>query len=216
MEEIDNQGIIEVKGKAERKIDADIVKYVLCFQAKDLYLSKAIETVDKHCEIFLGAIETLGVDNKRIMLLDDSIDERQYDEGNMKSVKRMIGFQINVSAAFHNALLDIIQSNDLNVQLSVDYSYSHANELAEELVKEAVINSRKMAQLIAEANHQKVIGIHRVTDDIFDRKIFFCEDDDDDDDWNEIPAFIKKRRSDDLATKKLTISESVKIQWRIE
>ena len=220
MKKSENKTTIEVRGEAERTVIADTAEYGICFVAKDLYLSKAIEMVDKHCEIFLNEIEKLGIDVKEIMLVDDDLDEETTRENNTeKVVKRSIYFQTNVNAAFNNALLDIVQSNDLNVKFSVRYSYEKQNEVEEELMKEAVINSKKMAELIAEASQQKVVGIYSASNNSY-RKLFFYESDDDEIDDEDIPRvslFEKSRKkSDDLAAREITISKSMNIEWLVE
>ena len=158
-------GKIEMKGYAEKEVNADIAEYTISFVSLERKASISGNNVKNQCELFLNELKKNRFDIGQIHLSEDGISEDRYRNNDAAmDAKRVISFRTGFDPAINNLITDIISESNLNAEISVNYSYSKTNELHDELLKEAVINSRRKAEMIAEATGQKVKDIDSVSD----------------------------------------------------
>ena len=205
-------GTIEIKGYAERKVNADTVEYYINFFSHERKASEALKNSKEQCELFLSELKKRGFDISKIHLSEDKVDEYRYNDSHVEA-DREIHFRNAFDPAFNNVINEIVHKIDLSVSISTEYSYSKKEELHEELLKEAVMNSKTKAELIAETTGQKVKYIDSVSDDgYFDYpgdeisyiKALVAEEPYSDDAFNE------------LSGKELIESESICVTWSID
>lgn len=212
-------GIIEVRGRAQRRVVADIVMYKFTFLARDSYLSKAIQKVTEHCDVFLAEVKKIGIEIEKMRLEADCVSEK--NGGNEKVVERKISFITNADTAINNAILKIIELYDFDVELDVGYGYSQYGKVCEELIEKATFNSKNTADVVAHASQQKIIGISSAQinkSDHYDsgKKYFYEDDDIDYDDISITNINEKSSLSDSITGNELIISETVTIEWIVE
>ncbi|MBR0420194.1 MAG: SIMPL domain-containing protein [Erysipelotrichaceae bacterium] len=206
-------GTIRIMGYAERKVNADIVDYYINFFSCERKASEALKNSNEQCELFLKELKKCGFDMSQIHLSEDRVDEPRYDD-NRVDAEREIHFRSTFDPAFNNVISEIIHKNDLGVNINTDYSYSKKRELHEELLKEAVQNSKAKAELIAETTGQKVKYIDSVSDDRFDDSYY-----EETSHYFAAPMKGKEPSNDvfnELAGKELTESESIYVTWNID
>ena len=150
---------------------------------------------------------------KQIHLEEDDISNvNDYnDNGKLMIAKRILSFNTGFDAGFNNRILKIISENDINAYLDTESYISNKKEIHEELLKEAVKDSRRKAELIAMANDQKVKYIDSVEDDRY-----MDEDDDSPSFMNIIAPAGEGLLSDELRGEELTETEEIYIKWVIE
>lgn len=153
---------IKIKGYASRKAVADSIKYNISFISKDMKTSRASEQVRKQCDIFLKNMKENGFDIS-IFHLDNDHVEKKYNE-NEKTACRLISFEILFDSKINNLIYTIIKKEDLNVEVSTEFSLSNEKKIHEELLKEAFLDSKNRAEIIASANNQKVKYAELITD----------------------------------------------------
>jgi len=205
-------GTIRIMGYAERKVNADIVDYYINFFSCERKASEALKNSKEQCELFLKELKKCGLDMPKIHLSEDRVDEPRYDD-NRVDAEREIHFRSTFDPAFNNVISEIVHKNDLSVNINTEYSYSKKKELHEELLKEAVLNSKAKAELIAETTGQKVKYIDSVSED----RYF----DDPGDDTSYIMAPMKGKPTPDdvfneVSGKELTESEAICVTWNID
>lgn len=202
-------GTIKVKGYSERKVLADVTNYQLTFKAIDLKPSYVITTIKDQCEIFLKELAGLGLDIKDVHLSEDEINTYKYEKREAFG-ERQIQFRTPLSPVINDKVYQIIKDNNLNVDVETEYEYSNKIELHKELIKEAVLNSKNKAELIAEANEQKIKYIDSVDygddylyvqENLDDSIEFECDDD----------SYFEK-----ISGKEIVESEEIYIKWFIE
>ena len=191
-------GTIEIKGYAERKVNADTVEYYINFFSHERKVSEALKNSKEQCELFLSELKKRGFDISKIHLSEDKVDEHRYNDSHVEA-EREIHFRNAFDPAFNNVINEIVHKNDLSVSISTEYSYSKKEELHEEL--------------ISETTGQKVKYIDSVSDDgYFDYpgdetsyiKALVAEEPYSDDAFNE------------LSGKELIESESICVTWSID
>lgn len=157
-------GEMTVKGYAERRVECDIVEYTLNFKADGVTIPEAVKAVNTELEHFLEIMEKNGIPANKFELEDNKTAEKySYDEGEMPYYsKRVVSITIPLITQNINNMMQCIAEYKLNVVLDEEYRYSKIKDLHEELLKEAVADSRKKAELIASFTGQKIKGIKSV------------------------------------------------------
>ncbi len=208
-----NMGTIRVSGYAEKRVNADQTVYNITFLSKDVKSSAALDSVRKQCDAFLEKISEAGIDIARIHLDKDGVNENSYYESKAKTSRRVISFRTGFDPKINNRIIEIISQLNLNVEISTEYVLSGWKEIHEELIKKAVMDSKRKAELIAEANGQKVKYISSVSDEMYDNEgdeMEMCE---------LIEPKCEKMEgsiSDKLCGRELVETETLYVTWAIE
>lgn len=153
-------GKITVIGHAEREVSYDQVTVTISFKANEKNATRASEAVIRQCEAFLASLKKKGIAVNQIHLGEDSIEEsyRTRDEGTIVAT-RSIKMDIPYNMDFMNYLLKLIQEQDSDVVYKTSYRLSDEKKIHDELMQEAMRDSKAKAESLAEALGQKVIGL---------------------------------------------------------
>ena len=157
---------IKIKGYASKKVNADKIRYNISFISEDLKASRAAEQVKKQCDVFLKNMKEVGFDVSKFHLNNDLI-ERKYSKDEM-TVSRSVSFETAFDPKINNIIYTIIKKEDLNVEAKTEYYLSDRKRFREELLKEAFLDSKRKAELIASAENQKVKYAELISDNKYD------------------------------------------------
>ena len=207
-------GKLMIKGEAKRRVEADMETITIRFQSREGTSANAAERVISDSEEFLEIIKELGVDLSSIQLANDDIEQNSYNDDIEVTATRELMLEIGYDIRFNNDILDIIQKNNMNVDLEVVHDISNRSALHEELIQEAVADSRKKAELIASATGQKIIGIDEVhlgERYVESRMDWMCQEKE-----RSIARPRAAMLSDQLKAPVVTESETVNVTWIIE
>lgn len=155
-------GKISVEGRSSKRVDADFMSVSIRFMARANSEARAISKVKSECEEYLKEISELGID---ITNVQDSGESIRYDYNEEKVVVRaekpiVLESSINIPVA--NKLIDILKDSNYSASVNVNYSLADSTQLEEELIKEAVLDSKRKAELIATSTNQTISGIDEV------------------------------------------------------
>ncbi len=156
-------GKLEIKGSAERTMDYDLMKLSLDFHSREKTAAEASKNVMQECEEFLGILKKGGLDISEIALSRDSVNKEQYYDGNRGVECYMANRAIEITAKFDMKLINTIRaicnSAESQVSFRVNYALSNENDIKEELLREALKDAKRQAELMAEAVGLKVVGL---------------------------------------------------------
>lgn len=154
-------GKLTVMGKAEKSYTCDMMIITLSFQAYEKNTSSAVEIVMSQCERFLEILEEQGFDISNIHIGDNGVQCRKDDDNGelVIEAEREIKLRLAFDMKVLNEITEIIAKNSNYVDMDVSFTLSTMAESHNQLIKEAVIDSQKKAEMIAETTGQKVIGI---------------------------------------------------------
>ena len=152
-------GKITVIGHAEREVSYDQVTVTISFKANEKNSTRASETVIKQCEDFLSALKKKGIAVNQIHLDEDSI------EGTIVAT-RSIKMDIPYNMDFMNYLLKLIQERGSDIVYRTSYRLSDEKKIHDELMQEAMRDSKARAESLAEALGQRVIGLKSATNNM--------------------------------------------------
>lgn len=158
-------GKLSIVGKAEREVSYNAIELSITFYIYEKTTAAAIHAVMEQSERFLSLVTAAGVDMKDIHIGENSVGQRYSGDEQTVSASREIKIRLRFDMAFVNGLMEMIQTQDFKAALDCDYHLTNREELHMELMKEALSDSRKKAEMIAEIMGQRIVGIDSVEHD---------------------------------------------------
>ena len=209
-------GTIKTKGYAERKVPADTTEFEITFSEYDIKEEGAIQKCNDECERFLQSLTGIGIKIEDIQLHLDRISKSNYDNQRKITCTKSITFPTICNPKFNSALSQVISKGKRHVELITTNSIENDTEIKKDLLKEAILDSKRKAELIASADGRKIIGIDSVYEDGYA------------DSWKEDDMDIKcgatpegflldqNTLTSNLSVPKIKIQASINISWSIE
>ncbi len=209
-------GTIKTKGYAERKVPADTTEFEITFSEYDIKEEGAIQKCNDECERFLQSLTDIGIKIEDIELDLDRISKSNYDNQRKITCTKSITFSTACNPKFNSALSQVISKGKHHVELITTNSIENDTEIKKDLLKEAILDSKRKAELIASADGRKIIGIDSVYEDGYA------------DSWKEDDMDIKcgaapegflldqNTLTSNLSIPKIKIQASINISWSIE
>ena len=136
-------GKLAITGKAEREVAYDAVELSISFCVYADTSSEALDKIMSQCEDLLEAITAFGVEPSEIRVDENSLDKRYNDGDAYYSATRELKVRMPFNMPVINALTEMIQKKNYDVEYSCDYHLTSKSALHEELLKEAVIASKR-------------------------------------------------------------------------
>jgi len=204
-------GKLTITGKAEREVSYNAVELSVTFYVRSKTTAEALRIIMEQSEKFLDLITSNGVNIKDVHIGENSIDQRYDDDELEVRASREMTIRLKFDMAFLNSLMNIIREQDFSVDLDCDYHLTNRTEIHMELLKEAIADSKKKAEIIAEIMGQKLIGIDSVEHDRHsDMEWMCCEHE------RALPCGGPPRLSNQIEAPITTESETIEVVWIIE
>lgn len=210
-----DMGKLMITGKAEREVYYDVVELTVTFYNDDKNSSDAIDTTIRQSEKFLSIIASNGADISKIRMDDDSLERSsRYDDKRRSSARRSFTLRTAFDMKFINSISQIIRNENFNAEIDYDYLLSNKEEIHKELLKEALEDSRKKAEMIAETVGEKITGIDEMKHESIATNIKYRE-------FERGLSYMERYESessysDELSSPVATETETVNVTWIIE
>lgn len=204
-------GKLTITGKAEREVSYNAIEMSVTFYIHAKTTAEALQIVMEQSEKFLELVTAAGIDMKDIHIGDNSVDQRYSDDELKVHASREMKIRLHFDMAFVNGLMGMIREQDFAVDLDCDYHLTNRAELHMELMKEALADSKKKAEVIAEIMGQKIIGIDSVEHDRHNDMEWIC--------CEQERGIIREGAaslSNQLEAPITTESETISVVWLIE
>ena len=107
-------------------------------------------------------MDDAGIDITMIHLQDDSIEQKSYSEDEKVIASRTLKFNSEAKASINNFILQIIQDEHLDANVSTEYYVSNEDVLRKKLRELAIADSRENAELLALAAGKKIVGVDTI------------------------------------------------------
>lgn len=205
--------IFEIQGQAKRNVNYDIAVVSITFTEKGETSYLASKAVMRECEQFFEKLNVEGITSSNAMLGDDSVSEDRYADSSKVIANRKVEFRIAFNMEVINRIRQIIDENEYSTRFHMEYELSNEDQIREELLKEALLDSKKKAEDLAEVLNMTVIGVKSVetysklngrTEGIAcERSI--CG-------YMGVPQFS---HSNKLQAKEKELSESIEVKWNL-
>lgn len=155
-------GKLSIVGKATHEYPYDTVEVTVSFEVHENSTSAALEKVLNQCEDFLAEMNKDGISMDSIRIGNDSVEQDYDDNKSDVCATRKITMCVPFNMEFTNHIMTLIQDKHYNVDIDTDYSISNITEIHNNLIKEAIEDSKQKAKFIAESMGQKIIGVDSV------------------------------------------------------
>lgn len=142
-----------------------------------------------------------------------SADKAKRDNDKIGRIFAKMGLLLAAVSEILLLVSEIIDENEYSTRFQIEYELSNEDQIREELLKEALLDSKKKAEDLAEALNMTVIGVKSVeaysklngrTEGIAcERSI--C-------DYMGVPQFS---HSNKLQAKEKELSESIEVKWNL-
>lgn len=152
-------GKLTVEGSAKKEVKADIMEINITFKSISTNSYQSIGNAVMQCEKFLSKLSKMNFDMSYIRMDKDNTQKYNYSNKDTVTTIRSIKIEMPFDLNINNAILQIIQDNKYDIDYNVVYKISNLKDIHNELLKEAIQNSRERAELIAETMNQKIVGI---------------------------------------------------------
>ena len=152
-------GKVLVSGHAEQELAPDYGKITLTVNTEGKTAAKATASTMEEFENLIARLVEQGFKPENMVISND-VSSKPYrrDEDDYTSA-RTVQFRIPAETAIVNRIHDLIASGFENTTLSVSYDLSNRAEIMRRLTILAIQDSRKTADLLAEAIGTRIAGI---------------------------------------------------------
>lgn len=204
-------GTIRVRGAAEQRYPAD--RFTVCMEIRATGASsgEAIVTGKQQTEEMLGRmLEKLGLQPECFMMQNEAVRQIYGDQPRYQFTKS-ISVEIKADLAAVSQMTAMLETLS-DTEYHIDYALSDAAEKEREVLRLAVEDSRRRAELIAAAVGQTICGIEDVQ----------CEYAGGMEMLREVPlakcagADCANGLADRLRTPEQTVTKEVQIVWKTE
>ena len=153
-------GTISLESRAQGIFQADRTRFTFTFSSKSTTVSDAVNELQTQCQTFLKILEKEGIDISKIRFESDDISQ-DYSSSKF-TAKRKVSFNTEFNMQFNNHLINLIKESNHNISLSTEHMLSNYADIHNDLLKKAIADSKKQAELIAESMGTKIIGYQSI------------------------------------------------------
>ncbi len=206
-------GKLTITGKAKREVAYDALTMRVRFNTHANTAAKALKTIMEQSEEFLKILQNAGILMESIMLGDSGVDQ-DYDDGELDAcADREFRIRMPFYMPFVNSIMKLISEKGYAVDVDFNYYITNAAAIHEELLQEALAESKKNAEAIAATMGQRITGIDTVEYDRYSGETHYlcCE--------QERGCVIGESHtpfSDRIKAPTTTESESIEVVWLME
>ena len=205
-------GVIETKGKAERKYECDLMTIRISFKAEGADPAVVSKTVMDSCEKFIAElVDFSGLKLQDIHIDEDCIKDYEYSDVKATHARRIISFQTGFDMKLTNQIRQHLNEGGYRHNIDIDYDYSKVTELHAEVVKEALMEAKAQADMLADSLGLKIEGLKKAEEqggrytDVY----LACEQE------RGICDHSDYKLSDDLSGKVKTMAVEVYAEWKV-
>lgn len=155
-------GKLTITGKATHEYSYDLMEITVRFQSHEQTAAASMEKVLAQCEEFLSFVNKEGISADSIRIGDNSVDQEFEDKELDVCTTREVKIRLPFDMEFTNYIMSLLQEKQFDVDIDTEYLLSNRTEIHNNLIKEAIEDSKNKASFIVDAMGQKLIGIDSV------------------------------------------------------
>lgn len=207
-------GRLIVSGKGERSYIADRMSITLCFYGIAHTMRDSMEWVQEQCEDFLDNLQAYGITPENIEVLEEQAVQMSPSGGaKCISARRSMRLSMEADTKLYNGIVSLIRKNNYSCDYQVKYYISDVSQYEEELLKAAVENARKKAEVLATVAGKKLLGISEI---LHLSETSVSQEDTRLEKGCAAPSKPQLPLSDYLTLHRQSLSEKVEVSWLVE
>lgn len=206
---------LNVKGNSEMLVKADLMVIEIDFNGRASNTEDAMEKCQSQCETFLEEMEKICIKSESFTLDDNEIRFNLGDDRNYVEVKKKIKVKIAADIKLESYITKVIGANNFDCDYDLAFVIADEKKIEESLMKMAIEDSRKKAELMAAGIAQKIIDVEDIEEpsyyggyNCYEKDKCLSLD---------VPSFMSKTpRSDKLDVMEIRKTGSINITWITE
>ena len=204
--------IFRIKGQAQKTVTYDIAEVRISFVSQNNNSYEASQKAMSDCEKFLREVKNIGISAEQFTLDSDRNDMAYREEDEFKA-NRSIKIKLPFDMELINQIREMLDEGKYSFTFDLDYELSNREEIHRQLLADALKDSQKSAELLAQTMNMKVIKIESVNVD--DIEVGMVDD-------MECDTYTLCRRkasyteSNNLKAGETVEYESINVKWVIE
>ena len=207
--------IITIGGEASHEYPADVMVVVMTVHAEAPMSCEAVKCGTASVEKLLKGLESAGFEISRLVCEKESVSRRHsYNDNEVSYIfSKQIKMTTEVNMQVPEIVAEVITECGINAVYDVDFSLSSTCAYEDEVLKAALLDSRRKAELIAQTIGASIIGIEKASTERHTSSEREHE--------RGIAAYAAGSRCVDslavkLEAKKFTIIKEIEVSWIIE
>lgn len=153
-------GKIKINGSAKKEFKADIMKVDISIATAGETAASAINKGKKETEKLLQLLVDLGFELSKVSMENDHISNpSRYDDDKCYHFEKEISFTSSANLALLESISDGIIRNEIRATYDETFCLSNMESAKKSVLQDALLDSKKKAEIIAETLGQKVVGI---------------------------------------------------------
>ena len=133
-------------------------------------VTEAVTTTTAESERLVAGLSGLGIRTESITVFNDRSDKpNKWEKASGYSACKSLRIHVPVDMALINRIHDLVASDFENTTFRIDFDLSRQNQRMRDLTVQAIQDSRKGAELLAETTGSRITGIEAARfDDEYD------------------------------------------------
>lgn len=204
-------GKIKVNGSAKKEFKADIMRVDISISTAGETSASAINKGKKETEKVLQFLVDLGFELSKVSMEKDRVSNpSRYDDDKYYHFEKEISFTSSANLAVLESISDGFIKNEINATYDETFYLSNIESAKKSVLQDALLDSKKKAEIIAETLEQKVVGIESVKCDEYEEedleeKVHYLR---------EMPAGSSLATM--LSPDTISVDKSIDVTWNIE
>ncbi|NCC84643.1 MAG: SIMPL domain-containing protein [Clostridia bacterium] len=156
-------GKVSVSGLATRVVPHDQMAISMTVSAKGKNLREVNLTSQKRSNSLLEALAEAGLDLAAVKLEQDTIEKTWGpDNAELLQQSRVYKLEGSLDLRLLNTVSALLSENIEDGSFRVSFARSDAQDIQSQLIREALLDSRAKAQMIADTLGQKLLGLDQI------------------------------------------------------
>ena len=204
-------GKIKINGRAKKEFKADIMKVDISIATEGETAASAINKGKKETEKLLQLLVDLRFELSKVSMENDHVSNpSRYNDDKCYHFEKEISFTSSANLALLESISDGIIRNEINATYDETFCLSNIESAKKSVLQDALLDSKKKAEIIAETLGQKVVGIESAKCDEYEEedleeKIHYLR---------EMPAGSSLATM--LSPDTISVDKSIDVTWIIE
>ncbi|MDO4756141.1 MAG: SIMPL domain-containing protein [Parabacteroides sp.] len=205
-------GKLKITGNAKKEFKADAMEITITIATDGETSAHALNKGKKETEKLLQLLVDIGIDLSSVTMKRDSISgPGRYNDDKLYRFEKNICFMSDANLTTLEMLSSGIIKDELNATYTENFCLYNTENAKKEVLQDALLDSKKKAEAIAETLGQKITGIDCAKCDEYD---------DDDVELLKPKMCLQEGVGGSLATQlspdMITIEKSIDVSWIVE
>lgn len=204
-------GKIKINGSAKKEFKADVMRVDISISTAGETSASAINKGKKETEKVLQLLVDLGFELSKVSMEKDRVSNpSRYDDDKYYHFEKEISFTSSANLALLESISDGLIKHDINATYDETFYLSNIESAKKAVLQDALLDSKKKAEIIAETLGQKLVGIESAK----------CDEYREDTENEMLYMCCEQERSVSLATMlspdTISVDKSIDVTWIIE